>query len=568
MRIATLSLPIILLFGCGDPEEDTGPTGPDPVLTIGPEAPCSTDPIVAVLEDGTAAAWSWTVAGEPADVSGDTVSADLTQKGQRWRVVVDVEETGRQLAAELIVKNCGPTIGTVALTPDAPTGIDPITATVDATDPDNDVLTYHYSWTVDGEEVMNYVSGYGTSEVQLEGLRRGMNVAVEVFASDGQHDTEAVSESVAIANTPPTTPGVAIVPDGPIIDDDLTCTVAKPSTDLDEDEIAYEVSWTVDGTPFTETHTTELTGDTVPYTATADQQVWACSIVASDGEAVSEAGSSEVLVVAWEGVREFTTCSATGVNGPSQSQCDVEYDGALVGADGLTVTGGVQVWTVNSTGRYRIDAVGAKGGGSGNYGRGAHMSGVFELEEGDELHFMIGQVGGIATSGGGGGGTFVMLDGETPLIVAGGGGGQYDTRSDRYNADASIETSGMGSGCTSGGSSGGGGSGCTAGGASGGGGWRDNGGTGSYGTGGLSYMNGGAGGDTSYTAVGAFGGGGGTHGNTGGGGGGGGYSGGAGGYHSGSTGAGGGGGSYNAGTDQVNEAGVGDGPGWASVDIE
>ena len=112
----------------------------------------------------------------------------------------------------------------------------------------------------------------------------------------------------------------------------------------------------------------------------------------------------------------------------------------------------------------------------------------------------------------------------------------------------------------SGGTNAGGGQGDTGNGASAGGGFSGNGTSGSYGTYGLSFVNGAQGGNhSSYSlCIGGFGGGGGTHGNTGGGGGGGGYSGGAGGYHSTSDGAGGGGGSYNGGSNQSNEAGIWD----------
>src|SRR3954469_25649317 len=58
----------------------------------------------------------------------------------------------------------------------------------------------------------------------------------------------------------------------------------------------------------------------------------------------------------------FTTCGATGINGPTQAQANTAY--ASTNLAGLvTVQGlGIQQWTVPSTGAYRIETYGAQGG--------------------------------------------------------------------------------------------------------------------------------------------------------------------------------------------------------------
>jgi len=98
---------------------------------------------------------------------------------------------------------------------------------------------------------------------------------------------------------------------------------------------------------------------------------------------------------------------------------------------------GMQLVTISATGRYRIQALGARGGialprgftsppGGDRGGRGALVEGVFDLEEGDQLLIAVGQQPGNQV--GGGGATFVVkgrgLDDPdlTPLLVAGGGG--------------------------------------------------------------------------------------------------------------------------------------------------
>ncbi len=257
----------------------------------------------------------------------------------------------------------------------------------------------------------------------------------------------------------------------------------------------------------------------------------------------------------------FTHCGQTGPTGPSQGQCDAAYAGKQ-GLEGkVTLTNGIQYWTVPYTGTYRVTAAGAQGYNAGSQGGyGAVMRGDLSLTAGQKLKILVGQQGTLKVSyGGGGGGTFVATDTNTALIVAGGGGG-YDNRY-AYCADM-HGTSGLnGNGscnCAApygGGTNAGGGDGGSGGG--GGGGFLSN---GAYTNGGYGFVNGGNGGVGTH-GDGGFGGGGGTDDDqaTGGGG----YAGGAG---CGEDGNGGGGGSYNSGSNQSNQSGQNSGHG--SVQIE
>jgi hypothetical protein len=138
----------------------------------------------------------------------------------------------------------------------------------------------------------------------------------------------------------------------------------------------------------------------------------------------------------------FTTAGITGPQGPTQAQLDTAYTGTpLAGLVQTSVSAhvpqGMQLVTISATGRYRIQALGARGGialprgftsppGGDRGGRGALVEGVFDLEAGDQLLIVVGQQPGNQV--GGGGATFVVkgsglndLDLE-PLLVAGGGG--------------------------------------------------------------------------------------------------------------------------------------------------
>ncbi|TDO22275.1 LamG-like jellyroll fold domain-containing protein, partial [Sediminibacterium goheungense] len=124
----------------------------------------------------------------------------------------------------------------------------------------------------------------------------------------------------------------------------------------------------------------------------------------------------------------FTTCGATGTNGPTQTQVNLTYASSSI--TGVVSNNGIQEWTVPATGLYSIKVAGAKGGGNGG-GNGAVLSGEFILTQGHVIQIVVGQRGtggfgqlGSVNSGGGGGGSFVVnKTTNTILLIAGGGGG-------------------------------------------------------------------------------------------------------------------------------------------------
>jgi hypothetical protein len=282
----------------------------------------------------------------------------------------------------------------------------------------------------------------------------------------------------------------------------------------------------------------------------------------------------------------FTTCGATGQNGPSQTQVTNSYQSTNL--SGLvTATNGIQYWTVpNGVSNIRIETYGAKGGNvSASGGAGARMRGDFTVTPGSTLKILVGQQGGNGSNqAGGGGGTYVTLLNNTPLCIAGGGGGAYYSGYSGLSATMAGTTSISGNAGVfgnnsiyygSGGTNGNGGNaGTSNSGSQGGcgGGLLSNGANGSSNGayGGTAFVNGGAGGSAVMNSSGQAG-----HGGFGGGaggdwqtwtgsGGGGGYSGGSGGTY---YGCGGGGGSYNAGTNQNNSSGANAGNGYAVITV-
>ena len=129
----------------------------------------------------------------------------------------------------------------------------------------------------------------------------------------------------------------------------------------------------------------------------------------------------------------FTTLGAKGPMGPSNT---TGYLGSTLEGQ-VHLSNGIQEWVVPYEGKYLIEAFGASGAngtctnrcsGWTRGGRGAKITGLFELRRGQRLKILIGQRGQITGDfnerpGGGGGGTFVTLMDNSPLIIAGGGGG-------------------------------------------------------------------------------------------------------------------------------------------------
>ena len=274
----------------------------------------------------------------------------------------------------------------------------------------------------------------------------------------------------------------------------------------------------------------------------------------------------------------FSTLDGKEETGPTSTS---GYAGTSL--DGkVTLSHGIQIWSVPVTGRYIIEASGASGANGTDSiqsewrigGLGAKMEGTFALAKGTKLKILIGQEGHRSADfgdrpGGGGGGTFVTLLDDTPLIIAGGGGGGGAPKKHFEDGDPGqvIEN-----GTRCGGTGGNGGKPCNAdtgevdpGIFSGGGaGLKGNGrGSGGLINNSLSFINGGTGGKCPVSN-GGFGGG--SFGFVAGGGGGG-YSGG-GVVGSSSSGVAGGGGSYNIGTNQQNEAGVNKGDGKVIITLK
>ena len=484
------------------------------------------DPATVVPDDSLTCVVSLT------DTSGGSVQSDVT-------VTID---------------NSPPSIDTIVISSDNGDYNDStFTCTATVSDAD-ETVNPQYSWEVSGSLIDTGPTLDGTTTT----LAPDDILECIVDLSDSQGASTQDSEQLTMIDRPPSSPIVGVAPTAPVEgQDNLVCT-ATGSVDPDQAvggfaQPNYVYEWT-------SSNSVVVSGTTVLSSMTAAHEEWTCTVHAVDATGATSADATvSVTIDPAFSTETISNCGQTGRNGPSQTDCNATYSGTDL--DGyITLSGGIQFWTVPHTGTYRLTAVGAAGwGANSSGGYGALMQGDFLLTAGSTIKILAGQMGTGSSYGGGGGGTFVTDTSNNPMIIAGGGGGSDSRYTNCSAMHAATGTSSNGScNCnsdysgTSGGNGGPGGSG-----GGGGGGLNGNGSD----VGGASFINGGVGGNATY-GDGGFGGGGGTNDDQGGAGGG--YAGGGG---CGENGNAGGGSSYNSGSNAISTSSANSGHGYVIIEL-
>jgi len=233
------------------------------------------------LRDGT----SYQSSTNPSVAQGVTVRDDY------WEVRVKAFDGfgyGPEASASITIDNSPPSINSVTYNPtSASTDDDVIAVPQGWFDQDGDAPQYLYSWTKN-----NVLDLAETTDTYPNGkTTRGDQLQVTVTPYDPFAAGEAVTApTITIGDAAPTTPGVSVTPLAPQPEDDLTCSVSVPSTDLDGDPITYYYSWLKNGVA------TAITTYQVDDQYTSDGDLWECDVIASDGMSSSAAGIAQVDV--------------------------------------------------------------------------------------------------------------------------------------------------------------------------------------------------------------------------------------------------------------------------------
>ena len=198
-----------------------------------------------------------------------------------------------EIAGDGVDNNCEndpPTIALVTIDPAGARTADTLSALIDADDPDGDDLTPMVMWSVDGEPIED-----AGDTLDASFFVKGQDVTATAIVLDGELESEPMTTTITIQNTPPTAPGVSITPSAPVPEEDsLVCLLDDTADDADGDEISFVIEWLRDGSPEPGTETTTHPGDTVPASAIGGEEAWTCRVTPTDGE--DAGGPVEVTV--------------------------------------------------------------------------------------------------------------------------------------------------------------------------------------------------------------------------------------------------------------------------------
>ncbi len=218
---------------------------------------------------------------------GDTVTCTVTPH--------DGTDAGTALSDSVTIDNSPPEVITVALSPSSPTTDVTVGAAVTSTDDDGDSVGLSYSWSVDG----TVVAETGSSLDGGTWFDKGQQIELTVTPYDSAGvGVPGSTGPITVLNTPPGAPSVSIAPTEPVEGvDDLVCAIDADSSDDDGDPITYTFSWTVDGAGYSgSTSTTAHSGDTVPASATAAEELWECTVIPDDTEDDGASAMASVTV--------------------------------------------------------------------------------------------------------------------------------------------------------------------------------------------------------------------------------------------------------------------------------
>ncbi len=270
------------------------PNTPPAINTLGlaPSSPGTADTLTATVaaadaeNDPITLTYVWKVDGTVVKTTSATSSTtdtlDLSvagngDKGQTVSVEVtpnDGTVDGTTSTTSVTIGNAAPVVNTITLLPAQPGTDNTLTATVAATDPDGDAMTFTYVWKVDGNVVKTTSATSATSDTldlsQAGNGDEGQVITVEVTPNDGTVDGAVVSQNVTV-NTPPAINSLTLLPNPPGTNDTLTATVA--ATDMDNDAITFTYVWKVNGTVVKTTSASSSTSDTLDLSVAGNGDV-------------------------------------------------------------------------------------------------------------------------------------------------------------------------------------------------------------------------------------------------------------------------------------------------------
>lgn len=362
-----------LLLGCGEEEEAIAFSNLppfSPIVDLQPSVPYTNDDLEAIIvaesidpnDDAVTLTYLWykdDVLQD--DLTGTTVAADLTDRGEIWTVAVisndgslDSADTRRSVT----IRNSLPSVDTVELqwvdidgTPigetDTPS-VDTLLADHEnqnimvnptAIDGDaSDELTFTYEWEMNGT-----VISLTEDTLLFDEMARGQDWILRITANDGLNDSEAYELSFGFINEIPVVDSITVTPAEPEVGDELSCEAT--ATDGEEDELTISYSWTVSIGEGDEAIVSQEEGDTLDSSVYTSGSSVICTAIANDGMDDSEPFSSDSLVLTGNSYPVVDSVTITPEDPTVGTSLTCEATGTDADGDNLTYS---YVWTLEA----------------------------------------------------------------------------------------------------------------------------------------------------------------------------------------------------------------------------
>ena len=247
-------------------------------------------------EDDVSIEYSWEVGGTVLSTENPFVPTNGLMPGADLTCVVTANDgtDSTTNSASVTIENRIPIISSVEILPAEPYSNDDLELNVATSDPDGSSLSLSYQWSLNNIATSHVGDSFPSSDHE-----KGDVVKVTVIANDGEGDSLGFQASTTILNTPPTTPNISLSSTSPTAGNtDIICSVDTEATDADGDSLSYVFAWELDGSSYTQTSTTNSSGDTIQGSNTQVGQVWQCVVRAFDGDDYSDPVYSDAAMVA------------------------------------------------------------------------------------------------------------------------------------------------------------------------------------------------------------------------------------------------------------------------------
>ncbi|MFK7927353.1 MAG: hypothetical protein AB8H79_04145 [Myxococcota bacterium] len=219
--------------------------GGEVALIVGPPGANTFDELQAQFAgaDASKFAFSWSLDGEVVeDLTGMTVPADRTTKGQEWVVTATKGDT--IVTAAIEVGNALPT-AEVSIEPAGPSAGDDVVAKGIAVDPDGDPAFVEYGWERYNELTADWEGGtFQGRTLPSNATRLGERWRVVVTPQDGDGRGQAGSLEFEIGNGPPEVFNVRV--NSTEVTTESVISVTAESSDADGDLVELRYRWLKD----------------------------------------------------------------------------------------------------------------------------------------------------------------------------------------------------------------------------------------------------------------------------------------------------------------------------------